>query len=337
MSFQVVGCIILFVLVVDILLRFYFGRKALELLEKSPPFHVEAIRPQKQATPFQVETSDGLTLRGGIYHPEDDSPRGLIVFCAETIGTHWSAVKYCQALIDAGFIVVSFDFRNQGESDFLPGYDSRHWVTEYEVGDLVAVLNWIQEQDSLSGLPVGIMGVSRGAAVALLALSRRPEIQFVCSDSGYTNDLLISHYLERWAPMVLPKFVMLYSRKCLWHLKWTLYAGVWLRSFKRKCRYVMSTNPFEKLHDKHVLLISGSRDSYVPPAIARRLQAMLGADQAELWIVQKAAHNGARSVAESEYDVRITEFFRRMLPQPVPVQHPAVEVVPRQGATLRTD
>lgn len=321
MLLTILGYTLLTILLIDIALRIYFGRKALQLLEKSPPFHVEPTPPQKQATPFEVKTPDGLTLRGGIFHPDKLPPRGIVVFCPETIGTHWSVVRYCQALIEEGFLVVSFDFRNQGESDFLPGYESRHWVTEYEVSDLLSVIDWLQEQDAFQGLPIGLMGVSRGASTALVALGRREEIRFACSDSGYTNDQLISHYLERWAPMVLPAIVMTYSRKCLWHLKWTLYAAAWLRSFKRKCKYILSPNPFDKARGKRVLLIVGKRDGYVPPRITERLQKLLG-DSAEMWLVPKAAHNGARTAAPEEYDRRIVAFFQEMVadvPQPAQV------------------
>jgi hypothetical protein len=37
---------------------------------------------------------------------------------------------YAPALLEAGFAVFSFDFRNQGSSDSLPGYHAKHWLSE---------------------------------------------------------------------------------------------------------------------------------------------------------------------------------------------------------------
>jgi len=314
MIYQIVGWSILAVVLIDIALRVYFGSKALMFLEKMPPFRVDPASPCKQATPFNVDTRDGLTLRGSIYHPEDMPPRGIVVFCAETIASHWSAPNYCAGLIESGFIVVSFDFRNQGESDVMAGYESLHWVTDYEIQDLNQVIDWVKEQDAFAGLPIGVMGVSRGGSTALIAVARRGDVQHVCADSAYTNDLLISHYLERYAPILLPRFVMRYSARCMWHIKWTLYAAIWLRSFKRKCHYILSARPFERMKSKQFLLISGTSDSYVPPKLAKRMQSMLGAQCQELWLVPKASHNGARNVQPEAYDAKVCGFFSQMAP-----------------------
>lgn len=336
MIYQIVGWSILAVAVIDIALRIYFGRKALQFLEKMPPFRVEPASPCKQAVPFNVDTADDLTLRGSIYHPEDMPPKGIVVFCAETIASHWSAVNYCAGLIENGFIVVSFDFRNQGESDVMAGYESLHWVTDYEIRDLNEVINWVKDQDAFAGLPIGVMGVSRGGSTALIAGSRRSDVQFICADSAYTNDLLISHYLERYAPILLPRFVMKYSARCMWHIKWTLYAAVWLRSFKRKCHYILSARPFERTKGNRVLLISGSSDSYVPPSLAKRMQSMFGKQCDELWIVPKASHNGARSKQPAEYDTKVAAFFSQMSPVETPTKPLAPRAVARE-VSLPTD
>lgn len=319
MIYTILGSVVLIVLVIDLGMRVYFGRKALQLLEKMPVFHVEPTPPQKQAVPFEVPTSDGLTLRGGIFHPDLLPPRGVILFCPETMSSHWSVVKYCQSLMDAGFIVISFDFRNQGESDSLPGYESLHWVTEYEIRDLHAVLDWIGEQAAFAGLPLGVMGISRGASAALLALSARDDVQFLCSDSGYTNHLLISQYIERWAPLIVPRFVL---RICpsFWHIRKTLDVAIWLRGWKRNCRYLNTAQPFEKMTGKQVLLIAGAKDSYVPNRLTRELQRQLGSQCADMWLVSKANHNGARQQAPDLYDAKVVNFFNQMIPLHEPVE-----------------
>jgi len=315
MFFEIlIGALVLFV-VVDLASRVYYGRKGMELLDRMPPFRVEPAEPQKQATPFEATTKDGLTLRGSIYHPEGEEPRGLVVFCPETIASHWSAVRYCQGLIDAGYIVVSFDFRNQGESDRLEKYDSLHWVTEYEVEDLKTVLDWVRDQAAFSDLPIGVFGVSRGGSVALMAASALRDITFIAADSSYTNDLLIAHYIHRWVRLIVPGWIV-NMRGSMWHIYITLKAAFWAQQFRKGCRYLNSSDPFTKVRGKRVLLIAGMNDSYVPTTISQRIQNMLGTQCEDLWLVPRAAHNGARSRDPEQYDQRLTAFFDQMVEAP---------------------
>ena len=58
-----------------------------------------------------------------------------------------------------------------------------------------------------------------------------------------------------------------------------------------------------------MLLISGQRDNYVRPEIAQSLHESLSGESAELWMVQKARHNGARQADQDGYDQRLVAFF----------------------------
>jgi dienelactone hydrolase len=58
---------------------------------------------------------------------------------------------------------------------------------------LAAVLDWINRQVRLAGMPIGLLGVSGGASTALLAAARRPEsvtaVACVCKPSHDVRDI----------------------------------------------------------------------------------------------------------------------------------------------------
>jgi dipeptidyl aminopeptidase/acylaminoacyl peptidase len=115
--------------VIDLIIRVIAVFAILPILERSPPFAVEPMAPSPTAEPVTFASSDGVTLRGSLHLPPNGAARAVVIFCPELGGDHWSAAWYLRALQAAGFAVFGFDFRNQGESDRLPGYMPFHWLT----------------------------------------------------------------------------------------------------------------------------------------------------------------------------------------------------------------
>ena len=141
--------ILLAVIALDLIVRAASVTVMLPMLERKPPFNVNPAHPDPQAEEAWFPTTHGLTLRGSLYRHENRGPRGLIIFCPEMSGSHWSALRYCGGLYLAGFDVFAFDFRSQGESDHQPGYEPLHWVTEYEVADVLAAVAFARQRDGL--------------------------------------------------------------------------------------------------------------------------------------------------------------------------------------------
>lgn len=92
-----------------------------DIFENVPPFNVTIEPENPAAKPVEFTTSDGLCLRGSLLNSDVPDPAGLVLFLPELRGNHWMASKYCEALLNDGFVVLSFDFRNQGTSDSMPG------------------------------------------------------------------------------------------------------------------------------------------------------------------------------------------------------------------------
>jgi len=290
--------------------RRFVAPKIRDIFENMPPFNVPVEPENAAARRVEFKTADGLVLRGSLLNAEIQDAAGLILFLPELHGNHWMAQRYCQAFLNERFIVLSFDFRNQGESDTLAGYAPIHWMTEYEMADVEAAMEFIGSNEQLAELPILAYGISRGGVAALLAGCRYPRIRAVIADSAFGTMAMICFFVDRFVKHVIPEWVYFLLPK--WHVNMTLRQGVRLSESGRNCRYAHLESEVKGLESANVLLISGARDSYVTPEIARRLHEMIGSE-ADLWIVPGAKHNMSRGLQTDEYDRRILAHARKCL------------------------
>lgn len=318
--------IILGVLAVDLTLRCLAARLILPIFERKPPFGGAPKTDRSLGEQVLFPTTNGLWLCGRIYRNSQTPARGVIVFCPEMEGDSTSALFYCAALLDAGFDVLGFDFRNQSQSGALAGYEPLHWPTEYEVEDALSAVRYAQSREEWSDLPVGIVGISRGGGAALAAASRNASIQRVVAEGAFSTERLMEHYTLRWAALYIPQWLM--NLFPLWHVRGTLAIVRWFSQLRRKCRYVSLEGALARLTRTPVLLIHGDRDSYVPKETALGIARRLPKHHA-FWLVENANHNKAREVDTEEYDRRLAEFFE-------PIQSPSDLTPDTTVATLMT-
>jgi pimeloyl-ACP methyl ester carboxylesterase len=294
-------------------------------LEKAPAFRVTLGKPDRCAQPVEFRTSDGLTLRGSVWNGDQSEATGLVIYLPEMEGNHWMAPQYCAALIDEGYALFSFDFRGQGESDRPAGYSASHWMTELEMRDISAAMDFIESHPRLSTLPILVFGVSRGGVGALLTGARYPKVRGVIADSAFGTLTMIRFFADRFADLVLPRW--LYRLVPNWHVERTLRQAMAYNERRKGCRFVHLEDEVSGLESESVLLISGTADTYVSGDVAARLHRLVGAG-AKHWIVAGARHNMARSVHQGEYDRRICEHAAVCL-QPAVI---SVDTLLRPGA-----
>ena len=304
-----VAIILLGVLIVDFALRCLAARLILPMFERKPPFG----RPPQVCLDTEeivsFPTTNGLLLRGRIHRQTQGPPRGVIIFCPEMEGDSTSALYYCEALFKAGFDLFAFDFRNQGESESLKGYEPLHWLTEFEVEDAIAAIEYVRSREDWADLPLGMVGISRGGGAALSAASRRGDVERVVVEGAFTTHQLMEYYTLRWAELYIPQWLM--NLFPLWHVRGTLAMVRFLSQLRRRCRYVRLDREIARLDGTPVLMIHGERDSYVPLETARQLARRLPENN-ELWLVPKTNHNKAKETHPQEYDQQLTSFFDAM-------------------------
>jgi pimeloyl-ACP methyl ester carboxylesterase len=309
-------------LAVDALVHLVVARVALPVFEEKLPAFPIPVLDAPAAEDVCFPSRDGFHLRGTLYRGMAAPPRGLIVFCPEMDSDSRSAPAYCQGLLDAGFHVFAFDFRNQGRSDRMPDYDPLHWLTDYEVADTLAAFDWVETRPDLRLLPLGIFGVSRGGGAALAAAARNARVRCVVADGAFSLRKMMMHHGLNWARLYVPQPILRLIPN--WHVDLTTHLVGWWSGWQRNCRYVTLEHWMPALSRRHVLMISGSRDAYVVPEITRQLHRLIDSSDASVWIVPGAKHNSARIVQPVEYHTRLVEFFSAIEPQRKPIAEPVV-------------
>lgn len=319
----IAGSILAALVVIELAVQVALAYFALPLFEKGPLFNVKPTSEDPRAEPVTFVNADGLTLRGGFYHHDDQPARGVIVFCHEYGGNHWSAMNYCEGLWQAGFDVLAFDFRNQGDSDRQPNYEPVHWLTEYEVTDVLGAIDYVAQRPELTGLSIGLFGVSRGGGAALVAAARNAAVESVAVDSAFATDIMMQLYAHRWSTLVVPAWV--YRMIPWWHTLLTLSLIRRISQRRRRVHFANVERWLRRLATRDVFFVSGARDSYVLPEVTHKLAELVGPHCPEPWIVPQAKHNMARQQDPENYDRKLVGFFEKM---PAPETHVASVLEP---------
>jgi putative phosphoribosyl transferase len=129
--------------------------------------------------------TDGVTLPGDLALPEE--ARGVVVFAHGSGSSRLSPRNLAVAtgLTEAGFGTLLFDLLT-GEEDRL---DARNAAYRFDIAllarRLTGVIDWLEGQEPVRGLPRGLFGASTGAAAALVTAADRPgQVRAVVSRGG---------------------------------------------------------------------------------------------------------------------------------------------------------
>ncbi len=145
------------------------------------PRHLRAIQTRQideTVEEITFTTEDGLTLCG--WYLRHEAPRDLLIICHGYAMSRHELLDLAQALRARGHAVLLFDFRGHGTSG-----GRRSTIGYRESGDVIAAIDYLQTRPELTGLPIGVAGISMGAAASLLAAAREPRIAAVAADSSF--------------------------------------------------------------------------------------------------------------------------------------------------------
>ena len=258
--------------------------------------------------------ADGQLLRGSLVHHRSPGPRrGIVVFCHEFRGDRHSAAPYITGLLERGFDVFSFDFRNHGQSSRMSGYDPRAWTTEHEVSDVLGAVAFVRSQKDADPRGVALMGLSRGGSAALTAAGRCDGIWGVVTDGAFVSHWVTASTIRRFIPQFVP-FAPLLVR-----LPWCLHCfyGAMIQSIVARRLGHTCINLAQEILAVHQpwFMIHGGRDSTVPVELARRLRKLVPR-RPRLWIVPAANHNRSLRRASHRYHQRLCRFLERHAKRP---------------------
>jgi uncharacterized protein len=278
----------------------------------------------------EFPTLDGLTLRG-TYVPRRIPERlGVVVFCHEFGGDRHVAAPYVAGLLDEGFDVFAFDFRNHGESERMAGYTPRTWTTQYEVRDVLAAVEYLRSMDDADPEGVALVGLSRGGSAAMSAASRNDGIWALITDGAFVSRWVTTANIRRFMPQFVRMAPML--ARLPWFVQaiyGTLVHDLVARKVKHPCINlvddVLGLRP-------PLLMIHGARDSTIPVELAYRLWRRLP-NHARLWIVPKSSHNRSLRSNPARYQQRICRFLKNHAPGPARRSHYVTPTVSRNAVS----
>ncbi len=259
--------------------------------------------------------ADGHRLEGAILSDRSlgEEPAGMVVFAHELGSDRTSCLRYCRGLLEAGYDVFTFDFRNHGASPSEVGYRPRQWPSDRERADMLGAIAFVGSYLELEGRPgdIGVFGVSRGGGAAILASVGIDAVKAIVTDGAFSSDTALEYLMRRFATTFARIRVVAENHPPLfWRfLRWLLF-----REFTRrfKLRFPSVRKAMVRIGPKPILLIHGEKDSYVPVAQSQALYDLARGPR-HLWIVPGAKHNQSVLLQSAEYGRRIAHFFDQYL------------------------
>ncbi len=244
---------------------------------------------------LNLTTSDGLRIVA--YEVTAEQPEAVIIFLS---GIHNPSVTaffgHARMLHDEGYASMLLEMRAHGESEgdvIGLGYE--------EYLDVQAVVEYLENSDRYTDVPIIVYGLSMGGATAINAIGQIPEIDGLISMSAYSafDDVFVDN-------MGLPEplggiqrfFVRLYT------------------SFKYgfDTRHITPVNQIQYLGSRPALIIHSSTDSQVPYANFKRIMVH-APDHVETWVREGDLHFIVQPglfltpLEDSEYADRILQFL----------------------------
>ena len=310
MSWVLVAVVVL-AFVLNVVAPWLLSRVAIPFFEADAQLHARAAKPDPAAELSECRTADGLRLSLATWNRPSDGDAAaapVVVFCPEAGGSKWTAAHYAAGLIADGVIVVSLDHRNVGESDTLPGYRPRHWLSDHEVNDVRAVVAAISADRLLKSRDIVLFGISRGGCAAMYAASLDRTVHGVVADGVFPVRKLLMSYLDKWGTLKFPPWMMRAVPD--WHLQLTLDFARMASGRRHGCRYLDLSGVLGRLRGRPFFLIAGKRDSYIPLELTELVARQAGGGPEDVWAVPKAKHNHARESDPATYDRRVRDFVR---------------------------
>lgn len=152
--------------------------------------------------PFEV-TTEAVTLPGDLTVPAD--ARGVVAFAHGSGSSRHSPrnVAVARTLQDNRLATLLFDLLSAGEEELDLQTARLRFDIELLAGRLVAAIDRLATAEQTRELPIGLFGASTGAAAALAAAARRPELVRAVVSRGGRPDLAGGALDQVSAPVLL--------------------------------------------------------------------------------------------------------------------------------------
>jgi dipeptidyl aminopeptidase/acylaminoacyl peptidase len=232
--------------------------------------------------------------------PADDAPARAVVI----VHGHGACRRDHDVLLPAGMLhrhgisVLLIDMRDHGDST---DEDGRYAGGTEEYRDVLGAWDWLRSEQGLPVDRIGLLGVSLGAATALIATGEEPAVAATWEDSSYADiGVAIQAELARNGyPGFLEAGGIAMAQ---------LLSGDDLRSRS-------PLNAVRKMSGRSLYITHGTDDARLSVDYGRTLSeaARQAGVHVTTWIVPGAGHTKAMGMQPDEYESRLVGFFSESL------------------------
>lgn len=251
---------------------------------------------------FEVETEDGLTLRGRLL---DLKVQRTAVFCHGITWTRYGMFKYLEPFLEgnrdgrqgASWNIVLYDHRAHGESDGdYPTFGA------YEKNDLACVVKMVRSR--WSGTRTLLYGESMGSAIILQYLGKDQEIHAAVVDCPFNT--LSGELRHQLKVMGTPEWLHApLMRGARVYVKWK--AGYDITLIDPQKAALTSKCP--------ILICHGGADDYVPTRMSEELyRARSPIAPTRLHITPEADHAESIRIDRQSYLRAVRDFLDEYFP-----------------------
>jgi len=233
----------------------------------------------------EFQSRDGLSLFGW-YLPGNS--KGTIILVHGHGGKGIAMVYHASALVSRGYSVLMYDQRAHGSSE--GDICTAGWR---EVEDLLGAVDYLKTRDDVDPRRIGVLGLSMGGQVALLAAAREDDLGAVIAEEpsavGIDDHGGRPQSLRRWIN---------------YPFNWLFYQVLSFMNGTRPPAGILATSA--DISPRPILFITGggTKGRYFG-----RLFYDAAAEPKDLWEVPEARHAEAYFRDPKTYQRRIVEFF----------------------------
>ena len=242
-----------------------------------------------------------ITLQGWLINAPESRGTVIIVHGVDSnrADPEVGYLELADALAKRGFSSLLFDLRGHGESG---GEQVSGGL--FEQHDLLGAFDFLIEREVAPGR-IGVLGVSMGGAIALLAAAKEPQLQATVADTAFADlsDLIVAEATKRtnlpeWlVPILMPG--MIQTTK--------LAYGIDIKQ-------IAPVEAIEQL-PYPILLIHGDADERIMLSHSHRLAEASPHPDTKLWIVPAAEHARTFKSSPDEYTERVVSYFEERFSQ----------------------
>ncbi|MDU0201542.1 alpha/beta hydrolase [Paenibacillus sp. MAH-36] len=297
MIWYVIGALIVTIGLILVGISTYVGWQLTHPKRKIVDEFPEQYGLQKQDITFPSQSQD-VALDGWFFKSSSAPQRELattVIMSHGYAGTRLEkglpALALAKAIVDDGYHVLMFDFRNSGNSE-----GSLTTVGYLEKQDLLGAIQWVQEHVPSK---ICLLGFSMGGSTSLLAAAEESSVAGVITDSAFSQ---LSPYLRDNLPVwsKLPRFPFT-----------PLILGILPRLIGINPRHVDALAAVDQIYPRPILFIHSKDDDAIPWSNSEGMWRR-HPDVFELWLTQKAGHVGSYHMQPEAYNQRVLSFLSKL-------------------------